>query len=82
MPLGRPVVPDEYSIAVPTDSSAIGVLGRPLVASSSPTMRSLSPGPSATMQSSIPGHSLIASRAMSSFATEVMRMREQLLVRM
>ena len=27
MPFGRPVVPDEYSIAVPSDSSAIGVSG-------------------------------------------------------
>ena len=29
MPLGRPVVPEEYSIAVPSDSSATGVPGRP-----------------------------------------------------
>ena len=27
MPLGRPVVPDEYSIGVPSHSSAIGVSG-------------------------------------------------------
>ena len=27
MPLGRPVVPDEYSIDVPSASSAIGVVG-------------------------------------------------------
>ena len=45
-------------------------------------MRSLSPGPSATMQSSTFGHSLIASRATSSLASEVMRMRDWLLVRM
>ncbi len=29
MPLGRPVVPDEYSIAVPMLSSDIGVFGSP-----------------------------------------------------
>jgi hypothetical protein len=27
MPLGRPVVPDEYSIDVPSRSSAMGVSG-------------------------------------------------------
>ena len=45
-------------------------------------MRSLSPAPSATMQSSIFGHSLIASRAMSSLARDVIRIRDWLLVRM
>ena len=32
MPFGRPVVPDEYSIGVPSDSSAIGVVGCRLIA--------------------------------------------------
>ena len=44
-------------------------------------MRSLSPGPSATMQSSTSGQSLIASRAMSSLAMDVIRMRDWLLMR-
>ena len=81
MPFGRPVVPDEYSIAVPSHSSAIGVFGRPAVASTSPTMRSLSPGPSATMQSLTSGQLLIASRAMSSLARDVIRIFDWLLVR-
>src|SRR5437763_53342 len=55
-------------MAVPTHSSDIGVLGSPRVASCSPTMRSPSLSPSATMQSSTFGHSVSASRAMSSFA--------------
>jgi hypothetical protein len=33
MPLGRPVVPDEYSIGVPRHSSAIGVSGNSPTAS-------------------------------------------------
>jgi hypothetical protein len=32
MPFGRPVVPDEYNMAVPRDSSSIGVSGNPAVA--------------------------------------------------
>ena len=82
MPFGRPVVPDEYSIAVPADSSGIGVFGSPEVAACNPTMHSLSLGPSATIQSSTLGQSLSAWRATSSLATEVMRMREQLLLTM
>jgi hypothetical protein len=68
-------------MAVPSHSSAIGVAGRSAVASASPTIRSLSPGPSATMQSLTSGQVLIASRAMSSFATEVIRIFDWLLTR-
>ncbi len=82
MPLGRPVVPDEYSMAVPMLSSAIGVPGSPAVASCKPMMRSLSLAPSTTMQSSTFGHCRSASRATSSFAADVMRMRDSLLAMM
>ncbi|MHC2329769.1 hypothetical protein ACVI3S_007789 [Bradyrhizobium diazoefficiens] len=44
-------------------------------------MRSLSPGPSATIQSLMSGQAWIASRAMSSFATEVIRILDWLLTR-
>jgi hypothetical protein len=33
MPLGRPVVPDEYSIGAPSFSSGMGVEGKAAVAS-------------------------------------------------
>ncbi|MGY3371053.1 hypothetical protein ACVWZL_008178 [Bradyrhizobium sp. GM2.4] len=44
-------------------------------------MRSLSPGPSATMHSLMSGQTLIASRAISSFATDVIRIFDWLLTR-
>ncbi|MGY4187750.1 hypothetical protein ACVI1I_004522 [Bradyrhizobium sp. USDA 4459] len=68
-------------MAVPSHSSAIGVLGRPAVTSASPTIRSFSPGPSATMQSLISGQAWIASRAMSSFAADVIKIFDWLLTR-
>ena len=32
-PLGLPVVPEEYSIGVPNNSSSIGIMGKVLIAS-------------------------------------------------
>jgi hypothetical protein len=63
-------------------SSAIGVLGKPRVASRRPTMRSPSLSPSTTMQSSTLGHCFSASRAISSFAMEVISTRDSLLLTM
>ena len=76
MPLGRPVVPDEYSIAVPSDSSAIGVSGYAEMACSksikrgSPSERTASP-PSTTRQHFTRGHNASAARARGSLAMEV-----------
>ena len=51
MPFGRPVVPDEYSIAAPNCSSAIGSVGWPLMAVSQS-----SKGPSGAVPASSINH--------------------------
>src|ERR1700756_819507 len=56
MPFGLPVVPDEYDMAVPMVSSAIGVAGKRAVASSRLRIRSPSPGPFTTSTASTLGH--------------------------
>ena len=81
MPLGLPVVPDEYSIAAPELSSAIGVAGNAATASSRFRTRSPSPGPSTTRHRSTPGAMAMALSATSRLACEVINTRDRLLVR-
>jgi hypothetical protein len=82
MPLGRPVVPEEYSIGVPRDSSPIGVPGKALVASSKSAKIPSSPVPSTIRPDVSPGQSRAASRATSRHAREVIRSLAVLLLRM
>ena len=82
MPFGLPVVPDEYSIAVPSDSSGIGVSGRPFVASSRLRIRTPSPGPSTTSATSTFGHCFSASMATARFSSEKISTLDSLLLTM
>lgn len=63
MPLGRPVVPDEYSIDAPSDSSAMGVVGKGFTASSRSRTAAPSPGPSTTRLTLTLGHCCRAAKA-------------------
>ncbi len=69
-------------MAVPSDSSAIGVAGKPAVARSRLSTLSPSPGPSTTRHSSTAGQSAIAASATERLACEVIRIFDWLLVRM
>ena len=69
-------------MAVPSDSSAIGVAGRRAVALSRLRTRSPSPSPSTIRQSSIPGQSGKAASATSRLACEVISTFDWLLFRM
>jgi hypothetical protein len=76
-PLGRPVVPLEYSMAVPSHSSAMGVAGKGATASAKSTKRgspdrsARGPPSSTTRQRSTLGQSRSAWRTMSSLVAEV-----------
>ena len=69
-------------MAVPSDSSGIGVSGRPAVALSRLTTRLPSPSPSTIRQSSIAGQSGRAASATSRLACEVISTFDWLLFRM
>ena len=84
MPFGRPVVPDEYSIEVPSSSWVSGVDGCAAVAASKSSKGASSaaaPAPT-TRQRVMPGHSVSASRTTSSLERDVMRTCDWELFRM
>ena len=80
MPFGLPVVPEEYSIAAPSNSSGIGVVGWRSVASPRFLIRSPWLGPSTIKQSSIFGHAAIAASATPRRASDVISTLDRLLL--
>src|SRR5258708_7644016 len=71
IPLGWPGVPDEYSMAAPSDSSGTGVAGYPATSASQGSQPAgRGPGPVISMRSR-PGHFAAAALATSRLAAEL-----------
>src|ERR1700729_2233735 len=71
MPLGWPVVPDEYSMAAPSDSSSTGAVGYPAASVSYGSQPAGSgPGPVISLRSR-PGHFAAAASATAPLAVEL-----------
>src|SRR5260370_3893343 len=71
MTLGGPVVPDEYSMAAPSDASGTGVAGYPATSASQGSQPAgRGPGPVISMRSR-PGHFAAAALATSRLAAEL-----------